>query len=241
MTDVTTSLVLVWHVVYSGSYRPNSEKTFADIKRRLRLHIKPELGAMVDDWVRDAQRRIEDKLRIGAMEHIKNDTIAEGNNIVPVPSDYLELIELYVVDNEQRVPLYDRHQIRKFLNTFPNVSTDNTGRPVVFARVGDKFQLDKYTDKEYEYGLAYYRRFITLIEDDNSNWWTEQRSDLLFYAALVEAIPFVGEDKRIPLWIAKKQELMDDIELQDKKERRAGNGNALNPINVFLSSNNRRS
>ena len=237
MTDVSASLILNWHIVYSGSYRPNTGKTFADIKRRVRVHLKPEVGAFVDDWIRDAQLRIEDELRIKAMEYIKEDTLDEGVNDVFVPNDYLELIEFYVVDNDIRRPLYDRHQIRNFLNTFTNTRTDNTGRPIIFMRIGDKYQFDKYTDREYPYGIAYYRRLITLINEDDSNWWTERRSDLLLYASLVEAIPFVGEDKRIPLWVAKKQELMDEVKLIDKKERRSGNGNPLYPVNVFLSDN----
>ena len=238
MTDISTTLVLVWDIAYKGTYRSiRNTKSFVDIKRRIRLLLKPEYGAFIDDWIRDAQARLEDELRLRVMEEHKTDTLLEGGKSINLPDDYLELIVFYIVDNNTRLPLYDRYQPRKFVETFRSTDTANEGIPKWFAMIGRKIELDKYTDADYEYGIVYYKRFSTLVEEDDINWWTENRSDLLFYAALVEAIPYIGKDGRMVLWQNKKDSLVEDLKNQDKKERRSGNGNQLYPLNVFLSDN----
>lgn len=238
MTDISNTLILKWDIVYKGSYSSiHATKSFVDIKRRIRLLLKPEYGAFVDDWIRDAQTRLEDELRLRDMEEHITDTISEGDKTIRIPDDYLELIVLYIIDNNIRIPLDDRFQPRKFVETFRNIDTTNNGLPRCFAMIGKTIEFDKYTDKDYEYGIVYFKRFPTLVEEDDINWWTENRSDLLFYASLVEAIPYIGEDKRMSLWQGKKDSLIEDLKNKDKKERRSGNGNPLYPLNVFLSDN----
>lgn len=238
MTDISTTLILKWDIAYKGSYRSiHATKSFVDIKRRIRLVLKPEYGAFIDDWVRDAQTRLEDELRLRDMEVHITDTISEGGKTIRVPDDYLELIVLYIIDNNTRISLYDRYQPRKFVETFRSVDTATEGLPRWFVIIGKTIEFDKYTDKDYEYGMVYYKRFPTLVEEDDINWWTENRSDLLFYASLVEAIPYIGKDERMVLWQGKKDSLIEDLKNQDKKERRSGNGNSLYPVNVFLSDN----
>ena len=238
MTDITTELIIKWNIAYKGSYRSiRATKSFVDIKRRIHLLLKPEYGAFIDDWIRDAQTRLEDELRLRVMEEHKIDTVLEGKKSIDIPSDYLELIVFYIVENDTRVPLYDRYQPRKFIETFRNIATDNESVPRRFSMISRTIEFDKYTDADYEYGIVYYKRFPTLVEEDDINWWTENRSDLLFYAALVEAIPYIGKDERIVLWQNKKDGLIEDLKNQDKKERRSGNGNQSYPLNVFLSDN----
>ncbi len=236
MTDISTDLIIKWDIAYKGSYRSiNATKSFIDIKRRIRLLLKPEYGAFVDDWIRDAQTRLEDELRLRAMEEHITDTVLEGNKSVHVPNDYLELMDIYIIDNNTRVPFYDRFQPRKFIETFRSVATINKGLPRRFSIIGRIIEFDKYTDKDYEYGILYYKRFPTLVEEDDINWWTENRSDLLFYASLVEAIPYIGEDKRIDLWQGKKDSLIEDLKTKDKKEKASGNGNQMYSPNYFES------
>lgn len=238
MTDISTTLILKWDIAYKGSYRSiNATKSFVDIKRRLRLVLKPEYGAFIDDWIRDAQTRIEDELRLRDMEEHIIETIREGEKTIRIPNNYIELIVLYVIENNTRIPLYDRFQPRKFIETFRSIDTKNNGSPRWFSIIGKTVEFDKYTDKDYEYGMVFYKRLPTLVEEDDINWWTENRSDLLFYSALVEGIPYMEEDKRMSLWQSKKNSLIEDLKTKDKKERRSGNGNQLYPVNVFLSDN----
>jgi len=236
MTDISTDLIIQWDIAYKGTYRSiTATKSFVDIKRRIRLLLKPEHGAFIDDWIRDAQTRLEDELRLREMEEHIKDTILEGNKSIRVPNDYLELIDIYIIDNNTRAPLYDRFQPRKFIETFRSVATSNKGMPRWFSIIGKTIEFDKYTDKDYEYGILYYKRLPTLVEEDDINWWTENRSDLLFYASLVETIPFIGEDKRINLWQGKKDSLIEALITKDKKEKCSGNGNQLYSPNYFES------
>jgi hypothetical protein len=48
--------------------------------------------------------------------------------------------------------------------------------------------------------ILYYEQPALLGEDFQSNWLTEYAPDVLLYAALLEATPFLKSDERVPMW-----------------------------------------
>jgi hypothetical protein len=50
--------------------------------------------------------------------------------------------------------------------------------------------------------ILYYEQPALLGDDLQSNWLTEYAPDVLLYAALLEATPFLKNDARVPMWTA---------------------------------------
>tara|TARA_R110000824_G_scaffold12159_1_gene53322 strand:+ start:173 stop:793 length:621 start_codon:yes stop_codon:yes gene_type:complete len=48
--------------------------------------------------------------------------------------------------------------------------------------------------------ILYYEQPVLLGEDFQVNWLTEYAPDVLLYAALLEATPFLKNDERVPMW-----------------------------------------
>ena len=48
--------------------------------------------------------------------------------------------------------------------------------------------------------ILYYEQPALLGDDLQSNWLTEYAPDVLLYAALLEATPFLKNDERVPMW-----------------------------------------
>jgi hypothetical protein len=48
--------------------------------------------------------------------------------------------------------------------------------------------------------ILYYEQPQFLGDDFQSNWLTEYAPDLLLYATLIEATPFLKSDERVQLW-----------------------------------------
>mgnify|MGYP000547038202 FL=1 len=48
--------------------------------------------------------------------------------------------------------------------------------------------------------ILYYEQPALLGDDFQSNWLTEYAPDVLLYAALLEATPFLKNDERVPMW-----------------------------------------
>lgn len=65
--------------------------------------------------------------------------------------------------------------------------------------------------------ILYYEQPALLGEDFQSNWLTEYAPDLLLYAALLEATPFLKSDERIQTWQALYDRAAQAISGEDLK------------------------
>ncbi len=55
-------------------------------------------------------------------------------------------------------------------------------------------------DISYPFELSYYEKPIPLSETNQTNWLTENAPDMLLYATLLEAVPYLKNDPRIAVW-----------------------------------------
>lgn len=208
---------------------------FGDIKKRIHLITNTDKGLLVDDWIRSGQRYLEDSLRIRAMEYFPTPTNMDvGTLEIAIPSDYLELIFLAIIYNNQRTVLSDRISMHAYTELVTNIAVTNTGKPSTFARFGNTFRFDKYTDKIYKYEIGYLRRLSALTVAADTNWWTESAYDALFYASLVEAYPmlisvepghFDESGVLFTVWVEKRKEELGKLRKTNTQERLSGNIN----------------
>lgn len=219
---------------------------FGDIKKRIHLATDTNKGVLVEDWIRSGQKYLEDNLRIRAMEYFPTPTtINSGTSSIAVPADYILLISLNIIDQNTRYPLEDRLSVHEYNATINNIANTNTGRPTAFGRFGDTFKFDKYTDKEYKYEIGYYRRLTSLTSDANTNWWTTNAYEALFFASLVEGIPLLLREVSLTesailafqmvssSWIKKRDEEKNKLKKADLFERFSGKQDSNTSINVF--------
>jgi hypothetical protein len=55
-------------------------------------------------------------------------------------------------------------------------------------------------DQAYSYEVLYYERVQPLDETNQSNWFTQYAPQALLYGTLLQAMPFLKNDERIPVW-----------------------------------------
>lgn len=76
-----------------------------------------------------------------------------------------------------------------------------TGRPIMYADYDFQHWLLAPTpDVAYKAEILYYQLPPLLDETQQTNWLTEQAPQLLLYATLLEATPFLKNDERISTW-----------------------------------------
>lgn len=91
-----------------------------------------------------------------------------------------------------------------------------TGTPVMFTIIGDQIRLAPTPDSEYELEVAYIQRPQMLSDAVQTNWVLENAPDLLLYATLLEATPYLKDDARIQLWSQAYLYVKDQVEMQDE-------------------------
>lgn len=172
--------------------------------------------AQIPVFFRFGELRVSRDLRIRAMESSLDDTIADG--VVAVPSGYVSMKYAYI--DGSPVQKLERKDAEWIHFNYPDRS--GSGSPKYFARDGSNFIFGPYpTDGDTMKG-TYYWRLPALSTDNETNWFTENAPDLLLFAALIEAEPYLMNDQRAALWEQKYAQTAARIQREDEVEEFSG-------------------
>lgn len=160
--------------------------------------------SMIPTFIALAQQRVtrEMKLlgfRVEVTGTLSGDTLTTG--IMAKPSDWRKTIAFYVgtgINNDTHTPLFERDY--DYIRTvFPDPSV--TDVPKFYGDADYNHWLIQPTpDQAYPFKIPYYSTLVFLDEANQTNWLTVNAPDLLLYASLLEAVPFLKVDERIPVW-----------------------------------------
>lgn len=159
---------------------------------------------MIPTFISFAQQRIPREMKIlGFREEVTGflDGTAQGTGIMQKPSDWRKTISFYVgigTENNTHSPVYERtyEYIRQ---VFPD--TTSKGTPRFYADADyNHWLIGPPPSSSLPFKIPYYGTLTLLDGTTQTNWLTINAPDMLLYASLMEAIPFVKADERIPVW-----------------------------------------
>lgn len=160
--------------------------------------------AQIPQFIALAQQRIPREMKILGFRSevvgtIGGDTLTDG--LMAKPSDWRKTIAFYVgtgLNNNIHTPVFER-DYDYIRSIFPDPSF--TGAPKFYGDADwNHWLLQPTPDQAYPFKIPYYGTLTLLDETTQTNWLTVNAPDLLLYASLLEAIPFVKVDERIPVW-----------------------------------------
>jgi len=119
-----------------------------------------------------------------------------------------------------------------------NVTVDGVKQPVLLRKYEylreywpDQSQTDVpkfYCDYDYEnwlvaptptsnydFEVLYYERVQPLDSSNQTNWFTQYAPQALLYGCLLQAMPFLKNDERTPIWQAQYQAIMQTLKAED--------------------------
>ena len=191
--------------------------TFSEIKTAVGDYLdRSDINSQIDEFIRFGELRIFRECRLRAFETALSSTIASG--VIAVPSAYIEMKYAYV-DGSPTSSL-QRKDLSYIYEKYPTRSADS--KPKFYAREGSNFIFGPYPDSGYTIKGIYYGALTALSTDNETNWIATDAPDLLVYAALLEAEPFLGNDERIPVWEAAYNRTKAHIQAQDDQEAFSG-------------------
>lgn len=184
--------------------------TYSDLQNQVKsfLHRASLLDAVgadnVPDLIRLGEIFLFRKARTPEMEATLSGQI-DGSGNLAVPSDYAALKHARV-SGSPSYPLKMR-PTRWIMEAYPLRSAD--GVPQFIGRDGASFIFGPYPDSTYTVTGVYYAKPTTIASSANSLFTANPDSYL--YAALAEAEAYIKNDKRISLWIAKRDGILADM------------------------------
>jgi hypothetical protein len=105
-------------------------------------------------------------------------TASSSASFLTVPSDYLDTVELYI-----KIGGYPVRMIPTDLDDVVAYRPTSGSQPAKYCYFGDRFELDREVNQQYEFPLWYIKELATLSATSDSSLWTSQGEDLIVYRA----------------------------------------------------------
>ena len=124
--------------------------------------------------------------------------MVQGDNVIAKPSRWRKTVSINVTVDGSRQPVLLRtyEYIREY---WPNPAQEDV--PKFFCDYDYEHWLVGPTpDAAYNYEVLYYERVQPLDSANQSNWFTQYAPQALLYGSLLQAMPFLKNDERMPMW-----------------------------------------
>jgi hypothetical protein len=145
-----------------------------------------------------AERRIARELKVEGLINVVTSTMQAGLAVYPKPDRWRTTVSFnYGIDN-QYTQLFPRsyEYVRSY---WPN--RDETSPPLFYADYDyNNWIVSPTPDQAYPFEVLVYQLLPLLDDSNQTNWLTEYAPQVLLYASLLEATPFLKNDERIAVW-----------------------------------------
>lgn len=173
----------------------------AYLERGATLATDPTVYEQLPSLINLAERRLARELKIQGTATVASSTMQVGVAAYAKPDRWRETISIrigtgtgYNTTKEVYPRAYEYMRLY-----WPNQTT--LGQPRFYA---DYDYLNWFIaptpDAPYPYELIYYELPPLLDDTNQTNWFTEYAPNVLLYAALLEAAPFLKNEEIIPVW-----------------------------------------
>jgi hypothetical protein len=179
--------------------------TYSELKTALASWLKrTDLAADIPNFISLGELRINRRLRIRGMEASAALTITAG--AAAIPSNLLSLKTITL--NDANTTILERVSPINFF-----ARNDAAGPPRVFTQAGNQYLFSPIpTGTTTAANCVYYAAPTPLSDVAPTNWFMTNAPDVLLWAALAEAAPFMLEDPRIPVWEGKLEAALQALE-----------------------------
>ena len=144
---------------------------------------------------------------------VATSTMVLGAPVIDKPARWRKTVSMNVTVNGERSPIFLRkyEYLREF---WPN--TSETGIPLFYCDYDYTHWLIAPTPAAaYTYEVLYYERVQPLDSTNQSNWFTQYAPQALLYGSLLQAMPYLKNDDRIPMWQSQYNAVVQALQNED--------------------------
>lgn len=144
---------------------------------------------------------------------VAESTMVAGDPVIAKPARWRKTVSMNVTINGVRYPVFLRRY--EYLREYwPDVT--QTDVPEYYCDYDYNHWLVAPTPADdYTYEVLYYERTQPLDSSNQTNWFTQYAPQALLYGSLLQAMPFLKNDERIPMWQAQYQNIMNVLKNED--------------------------
>lgn len=190
--------------------------TYDSLVLDIRSYLERTDAATLDKistFIMLAEQVIATELKFLGNLTVATSTMVQGQAIIDKPARWRKTVSINVtVAGERRPVLLRKYEyLREY---WPDPTQEDV--PEYYCDYDYTHWLVAPTPAAaYNYEVLYYERSQPLDESNQTNWFTQYAPQALLYGALLQAMPFLKNDERIPMWKAQYDQVMQVLKVED--------------------------
>jgi hypothetical protein len=158
---------------------------------------RDDLADKIPIFIQLGEQRLRRDLRLRQMLKYSTATLQGSDATIAIPNDFLAIKTIYLDTNPINTLEYQTSA-----TFYDNPVVKQTGQPSYYTLIGSEFQFAPIPAGDYTLKMIYYFRPEVLSSSNASNVFLLYAPDLLLYASLAEAEPYLMNDERLQTWSA---------------------------------------
>ena len=145
---------------------------------------------------------------------VNTSTMTAGANVIDKPARWHKTVSMNITVAGERQPVFNRRY--EYLREYwPDPA--QTEVPKYYCDYDYTHWMVAPTPAlAYDFEVLYYERVQPLDSSNQTNWFTIYAPQALLYGSLLQAMPFLKNDDRVPLWQGQYKLIMDILTAEDK-------------------------
>lgn len=173
-----------------------------------------DLTAQIPTFIQLAEADMNTRLR--TREMIVRAEAQSSNEYVQLPADWLEAINLHIVDGAQplRFVTLDEGDYINKQQFFTNVAA--------YSLMNGAIELIPAPGADVDIEMIYYGKITPLSAQVSTNWLLTKAPDVYLYGSLLHAQPFLMDDQRMPVFAALYNSRIEALNEESMKSTHSG-------------------
>lgn len=199
---------------------------YSDLQATIADYLaRSDLTAQIPLFIQLAENRLRRDLRIRQMLKVSTTTTTANDSTVELPADFLQMRDLHINTNPVQTIEYVSPS-----NFYRNTLSSTNGLPRQYTILAQEFQFAPLPDSAYTLQMMYYSAPPYLSDSNTSNVFLANCVDLLLYASLGEAAPYLMDDVRLGTWAQLYDKGVASLTVSDDQGEYSGS-----PISITTS------
>jgi hypothetical protein len=160
-----------------------------------------------------AEQTIASQIKFLGNLTVQASTMTIGQPIIDKPARWHKTVSMNITANGQKQPVLLRKY--EYLREYaPDAAV--TGVPAYYGDYDYTHWLVAPSPASaYEFEVLYYERLQPLDSSNQTNWFTTYAPQALLYGSLMQAMPYLKNDERMPMWQQNYDLIIQTLKAED--------------------------
>lgn len=191
--------------------------TYDNLVSTVRLYLERSDATTIERipfFIMLAEQIIATQIKFLGNQAVAQSNMTANDPVIPKPARWHKTTSMNILVGGKRQPVLLRRY--EYLREYwPDAA--QTDIPKYYCDYNwDNWLIAPTPDLDYQFEVLYYERLQPLDSANQTNWLTEYAPQAMLYGTLLQAMPFLKNDERIPVWQAMYEQAMAILTAEDK-------------------------